>query len=115
MTFEKTIFNVFAAKFMAERAPGVGGATHWSIRKRGCGSFTWESVPPIELIQMIRSEWEGGGSPRIPPNVIEIIKALNIRCHPRVTSATQSDPQSTTADPSPPQPSPDSSATSDES
>ena len=25
ITFEETIFNVFAAKFMAERAPGVGG------------------------------------------------------------------------------------------
>jgi hypothetical protein len=114
-TFEETIFNVFAAKFMAERAIGVGRDTHWSIRKRGCGSFTWESVPPIELIQIIRSEWEGGGSPQIPPNAIENIKALNIRCHPRFTSAAQLDPQSTIADQLPPQPSPGSSATSGES
>jgi len=113
-TLEETIFNVFAAKFMAERA-GVGRDTTWLVRKRGCGSFTWKGVTLVELIAIMRSEWEREGSPRVPPDAIKMIKELDIRCHPRFTPAIQPDPQLTRADPLPPLPSPGSPATSDES
>lgn len=103
-TLEETVFNVCAAKFMAERA-GVGQDTFLFVSQYGSAGFSHKST----LVNDIRTEWESGGRPRVPPGVIQAIQGADIHCFPRNASIEdQLGPQSPTADPLPPPPSPGS-------
>ena len=110
-----TIFHVCAAKFTAERA-GAGRDTSFFVAKKGTAVFSHLS----SLIDSLRSVWEEHGAPRIPVQAYEIIKRSNLRYesieeHIESFKAGPTSPQSTTADPSPQQPSPESPEGSDES
>jgi hypothetical protein len=59
---ELAIYQVCAAKFMSERAPGVGKKTHVFLQ-HGDGSQHW--VAP-ESIAAIRALWEKSGCPKTP-------------------------------------------------
>jgi len=72
----QTIFNVCAAKFMAEKSSDVGKATYLYARKPGSNVFTQVSG----MIETIRGAWENDGCPRIPEG---IIKALTDIYYPR--------------------------------
>jgi 20S proteasome alpha/beta subunit len=75
-TFAETIFNVCAAKFMAEQADGVGKASYLVAKKAGSTSFHYV----FGMTEAIRDAWERVGCPRIPEGIISTISNTY---HPR--------------------------------
>ena len=65
----ETIFNVCAAKFMAERCAGVGKATYLYATKYGNHAFAYVSG----MIEAIRRAWDDRGCPRAPEGLIQSI------------------------------------------
>jgi hypothetical protein len=75
-TFHETIFNVCAAKFMAERCAGVGKATYLYARKYGSNAFAYVSG----MVEGIRASWDERGCPRVPEG---LIRSIGDVYHPR--------------------------------
>lgn len=76
LDFHQTIFNVCAAKFMAEKASGVGKATWVYCKKRGSSVFAHASG----MVEKIREEWDKKGCPRVPEGIAAQIQIYNPRC-----------------------------------
>lgn len=77
-TVHQTIFNVYAAKFMAERIPGVGEKTFLFVKKQGCDAFSMETwVEPT-----IRDRWNTEGKPRIPDGLISQLETVHLDFFP---------------------------------
>ena len=74
--FHQTLFNVCAAKFMAEKAIGVGKATCVYCKKRGSFAFAHASG----MVEKIREEWDKKGCPRVPEGIVAQIQIYNPRC-----------------------------------
>jgi hypothetical protein len=75
--FHQTIFNVCAAKFMAEKASDVGKPTWVYCKKRGSSAFAHASG----MVEKIREEWDKKGCPRVPEGIVTQIKSIyNARC-----------------------------------
>jgi hypothetical protein len=79
-TLEETVYNVCAAKFMAERASGVGKDTFLFVSKHGSSGFSYKDE---DLVFTIRDEWDKYGAPRLPPSTLEVIRMADICCLPR--------------------------------
>ena len=73
-TLHETVLNVCAAKFMAERIPGVGETTFLFVKKEGCNAFMLESW----VLPTIRAEWEKTGAPRIPDGLLKQIEGAQV-------------------------------------
>jgi hypothetical protein len=67
---EDTIYNVCAAKFMAEKVSGVGKGTFLYVKKAGSGSFS----SAFSLEQDLREAWKKEGAPRAPEGIVEKIR-----------------------------------------
>jgi hypothetical protein len=67
---EETIYNVCAAKFMAERVSGVGKGTFLHVKKSGSVSFS----RAYSLEREIRESWEKDGAPKLPEGIIDKIR-----------------------------------------
>jgi hypothetical protein len=78
-TVHETIFNVCAAKFMAEKVPGVGQQTHLHIQKQGCNAFVLKSW----VIPTIKKEWQERGQPRMPDGLLEQLQRAHVAFLPR--------------------------------
>lgn len=79
-TVHETIFNVCAAKYMAEKIPGVGAETFLHVKAQGCQAFTMETwVEPT-----IRKVWNDQGRPRVPQGIIEQIKRAHMAFIPAI-------------------------------
>jgi hypothetical protein len=65
-----TIFNVCAAKFMAEKSDGVGQATYLFARKHGSTMFSHNHG----MIEAMREAWERGGAPKVPDGIVQQMK-----------------------------------------
>jgi hypothetical protein len=66
-----TMFNVCAAKFMGERALGVGASTWVEIMEFGKPRlFVEDGI----IDDIVRAAWDESGKPRIPHGVLEDIK-----------------------------------------
>lgn len=74
-SLRETIVNVCAAKFMAERVPGVGKATFLYIKKQGSNTFGYVG---IDMVEEIRAAWEKEGCPRVPSGIIDKLQHTNI-------------------------------------
>lgn len=75
-TFYETIFNVCAAKFMAEKASDVGKVTYVLCKKQGSFMF----AHGYGMIEEIREAWEKNGCPRVPEGIVRTIENIY---HPR--------------------------------
>jgi hypothetical protein len=75
-SFYESIFNVCAAKFMAEESTDVGKTTHLVCKKQG--SFMFAHV--YGMVEEIRKAWEERGCPRVPEGIISTIENVY---HPR--------------------------------
>lgn len=75
-TFCETIFNVCAAKFMAEKASDVGKATYLLCKKQGSSAFAYA----YGIIEAMRRAWDEHGCPRVPERIVETIEKVY---HPR--------------------------------
>jgi hypothetical protein len=62
----EAIFTVCAAKFAAERIPGVGKETFLFVKRPGCKAFT----RPSWLLPTIRDVWEKQGQARMPEGIM---------------------------------------------
>lgn len=71
----ETVFNLCAAKFMAERS-GIGKDTYLYVKQ----PRTVASSHRFGLIQDIREEWDKNGAPRVPPSALARIAGADIRC-----------------------------------
>jgi hypothetical protein len=71
----QTVFNVLAAKFMAEKSAGIGKETYLFVKKYRCNMFSAASW----LIPTTREMWEKSGQPKVPNGAIEAIKTANFR------------------------------------
>jgi hypothetical protein len=69
-SISQTIFNVCAAKFMAEKIDGIGKDTFLYVKRFGHGPFSCDG----SLLQKIRDAWDGVGAPRVPPEIVQIIE-----------------------------------------
>jgi hypothetical protein len=65
-----TIYNVCSAKFMAEKAIGVGAETLFYVKSSGSDAF----VSPFLLLHEIRNAWETEGKPKIPNEIVSRIQ-----------------------------------------
>jgi hypothetical protein len=81
-TFEQTIYNVLAAKYISESADGVGKTTFFFIHEHN--SIAFSASPNIET--EIRGIWEKDGKPRMPATIPQVIKDANIRVIQRSSS-----------------------------
>jgi hypothetical protein len=77
-TLEETLFNVCCAKFAAERSFGVGHHTYLNVTRHGSAMFSWKSG----MLEEIRKAWDERGSPRVPPGIIDTIRACDPHCVP---------------------------------
>jgi len=66
-----TIYNVCAAKFMAERASGVGRESYLYARIPGSVAFSHS----YSMLGRIRDAWEKQGCPKMPEGIAETIAA----------------------------------------
>ena len=73
---EETVFNLCAAKFMAERSNGVGEQTFLYCRRPGLEGFRYGGG----LLEGIRNAWNTEGAPRTPKGIIDFIRTLNPKC-----------------------------------
>jgi hypothetical protein len=71
-TMNETIFNLCAAKFMAERALGVGKETFIHARNKKSFAFRFNDG----MLEDIRDAWEKNGCPRVPDGIIDGIKKV---------------------------------------
>jgi hypothetical protein len=69
LDLHQTIFNLCAAKFMAEKSSDVGKTTYLYARKQGSLTFAHVSG----MIETIREAWEHGGCPRVPEGIIKTL------------------------------------------
>jgi hypothetical protein len=67
----ESLYRVITAKFMAERAPGVGKDTSLYVSKHGCFAFS----QPYMLLHEIRASWEEKGKPQPSPDIIPKLEA----------------------------------------
>lgn len=67
----QTIYNVCAAKFMGEKAEGVGRETFFFIREKGSSAV----ILPYFLIPLLRDYWEKEGKPRIPQTAVQKVES----------------------------------------
>jgi len=72
----ETVFNLCAAKFMAERN-GVGKDTFLYVKQ----PRSVMSSHKTGLIQEIRDAWESAGAARVPPGIFEKIVAADIHTY----------------------------------
>ena len=75
-SMEETIFNVCAAKFMAEKVGTVGEDTFLFVKKYGYQAYA--SID-MNLVNTIRGYWDKDGKPKVPNGVLESIKTAHIR------------------------------------
>lgn len=73
-TFESLLYDLCAAKFMAESADGVGKSTTVRVHEFGKSPSFFDDV----AIGKIREIWEKEGRPRRPANAVETIKGLRL-------------------------------------
>jgi len=66
LTLAQTVYHVAGAKFMAERAAGVGPSTVMRVARR-VGTEDWRGyfIQPAEIAEIYRV-WRRHGSPRVP-------------------------------------------------
>jgi hypothetical protein len=76
----KTVFNLCAAKFMAERS-GIGKDTFLYLKQPGSVAASNTD----KLVNDIRAAWEADGVPKVPSGVLEMIAASGIHALPRLT------------------------------
>jgi 20S proteasome alpha/beta subunit len=74
-SFEETVYNVLAAKYISESADGVGKQTFFFVHEHN--SIAFAASPQIE--STVRDIWEKEGKPRMPATVPEIIKRADVR------------------------------------
>ena len=74
-TLPQTLFNVCAAKFTAERTPGVGADSFVFCKKFGTEMFSM----PTWVVPAIRDSWEQHGRPRVPDGIIGRLEAVEFR------------------------------------
>ena len=78
MSLDETVFNLCAAKFMAERAGvGVGQETHLYLQQPGTNTTRWRDN---DMLNGIRQIWEKECAPRIPTEAIELIRNSGLAC-----------------------------------
>jgi hypothetical protein len=73
-TLPETVFNMCAAKFMAERS-GIGRDTFLYVKQ----PRSVASSHRAGLIDDIRTAWEAAGVPRVPPGILGQIERGDIR------------------------------------
>ena len=74
-TLSETVFNLCAAKFMAERS-GIGKDTYLFIKRPGTLSSSWTHG----MLEDVRRAWETSGVPRVPNGILQTIERSNIQC-----------------------------------
>ena len=74
--FESIVYDLCAAKFMAEPADGVGEATNVTVHRFGEEPRFYDD----EAVKVLRELWEKSGRPRTPPESENIVKGLTL--HP---------------------------------
>jgi hypothetical protein len=79
-TFEETIYNVLAAKYISEGASDVGKETYLFIKKYGCDGFSNKRA----LEEEIRAIWEMEGRPQTNANAVNAIKNGEFLFYPRL-------------------------------
>jgi Proteasome subunit len=65
--FFDTIFNVLAAKFMAESPGSVGEHTFFYIHEKDCDWFKH----PVGVVETMREWWNNKGKPKLDPEVLK--------------------------------------------
>jgi hypothetical protein len=73
-TLPETVFNLCAAKFMAERS-GIGRDTFLHVKQPGSVASSHDA----RLIENIRRAWDSSGAPSVPPGILTQIDAAGIR------------------------------------
>jgi len=74
--FESIVYDLCAAKFMAEAADGVGEATNVVVHRFGEQPRFYDDT----AIKILRDAWEKSGRPRIPVGIEQVVKGLKL--HP---------------------------------
>ncbi len=74
-SFEDTLYNVLAAKYISESADGVGKETFLVISEHNSIAY----YAPTRFEASIREIWEKEGKPRMPASIPEMIKGAAIR------------------------------------
>jgi len=85
-SLEESIANVCAAKFVAERAQGVGTATSLFVKRHGSIGFEYKT----NLVERLRKEWENAGAPRTTERAVGIVKEAEIQIFSDHSSAMSS-------------------------
>ncbi|MGI8772233.1 MAG: hypothetical protein ACR2JE_12450 [Acidobacteriaceae bacterium] len=73
-TMPESLFNVCAAKFMAEKIPGVGQQTFLFVQPFGTSVCRHNS----NLVRDLRKLWEKSGEPRVPDGAMSVIERAKI-------------------------------------
>jgi hypothetical protein len=71
--FESVLYDLCAAKFMAETEPSVGQATNVLVHRFGRKTRMLSD----DGVKKLRELWETSGRPRTPSGVVETVKSLN--------------------------------------
>ncbi|MFZ0702715.1 MAG: hypothetical protein WAM80_12800 [Candidatus Acidiferrales bacterium] len=77
-TFQETIYNVLAAKYMSEGADGVGKETFFFVKKYKSAAM----MMSLKVEPEMRKLWESRGRPKLPGEIAELkelIRRANIR------------------------------------
>jgi hypothetical protein len=74
----QTVFNLSAAKFMAERSPGVGKETFLYFKRPGSVASRWIGG----LLEGLRDNWEKDGRPKMSAAALDFISTMGIRTLP---------------------------------
>jgi len=85
-SLEQGIANACEAKFVAERADGVGETTTLFVKKHGSVGFAYKT----NLVERLRKEWYDSGAPRTTERAEEIVKEAEIQCFSDHISAMSS-------------------------
>jgi hypothetical protein len=79
-TFDETIYNVLAAKYISESASDVGKETYLYIKKYGCDGFSNK----LALEEEVRGIWEKEGRPTTNVAAVNAIKNGEFFFYPRL-------------------------------
>ena len=73
-SLSETIYNICAAKFMAEKSDGVGEYSALYARRQGSSFFSHG----FGMLEEIRQAWEKDGCPKVPTGIVQKIDGFGI-------------------------------------
>ena len=78
ISLDQTVFNLCAAKFMAEHSPGVGKDTFLYFKRPGSVASRWVAG----LLENLREIWETDSKPKVTAAALKIISSAHIKTLP---------------------------------